>query len=200
MYNWNHTNMEIVALCFDRVFFQKCTARNWQTCSDLSLLLFVKEAAEATAAAAAEAAGARAAKPVAPRAELEGEEIKRLPEGVAWRCGGAGRRGLRAVGDRMVPAGHHHGKGGGGGWRGRPTSPSPPVCGLGGGTAKWPNVAEGETAAAFFCLFGMSDPPERKNYFLLRLCFVDEASGEYTGRDVWQKLHGGGGHPPGGGV
>ena len=28
---------------------------------------------------------------------------------------------------------------------------------VGGETAKWPNVAEGETA--FLCLFGMSDPP-----------------------------------------
>ena len=49
----------------------------------------------------------------------------------------------------------------------------------------------------------MSDPPppERQNYFLLGPCFVDEASGEYTGREVWQKLHGGGGgHPAGGGV
>ena len=31
-------------------------------------------------------------------------------------------------------------------------------------------------------------PPQRKSYFLLRLCFVDEATGEYTGRDVWHKL------------
>ena len=41
----------------------------------------------------------------------------------------------------------------------------------------------------------MSDPPppERKNYFLLGPCFADEASGEYTGREVWQKLREGGG-------
>ena len=39
----------------------------------------------------------------------------------------------------------------------------------------------------------MSDlPPQRKNYLLLGPCFVDEASGEYTGRVVWQKLHRGG--------
>ena len=36
-------------------------------------------------------------------------------------------------------------------------------------------------------------PPKKKNYFLLRVCFIDEASGEYTGREVWQKLHRGGG-------
>ena len=30
MYNWNYTNMELVASCFDGVFFQKCTASNWQ--------------------------------------------------------------------------------------------------------------------------------------------------------------------------
>ena len=39
MYNWNYTNMELVASCFDMMFFQKCTASNWQTCSDLFLLL-----------------------------------------------------------------------------------------------------------------------------------------------------------------
>ena len=29
----------------------------------------------------------------------------------------------------------------------------------GGPLATWPNVPEGETVAAFLCLFGMSDPP-----------------------------------------
>ena len=59
---------------------------------------------------------------------------------------------------------------------------------VGGEMAKWPNVPEGETVAAFLCLFGMSDPPppQRKTYFLLRPCFVDEATGEYTRREVWQ--------------
>ena len=61
---------------------------------------------------------------------------------------------------------------------------------VGGETAKWPNAAEGEAVAAFSCLFGMSDPPQRKSYFLLRVCFLWE--GEYTGREVWQKLHRGG--------
>ena len=65
---------------------------------------------------------------------------------------------------------------------------------VGGEKAKWPNAAEGETVAAFLCLFGMSDPPQRKSYFLLRVCFLWE--GEYMGREVWQKLHRGGGHPP----
>ena len=37
----------------------------------------------------------------------------------------------------------------------------------------------------------MSDLPQRKNYFLLRVCFLWE--GEYTGREVWQKLQRGGG-------
>ena len=68
---------------------------------------------------------------------------------------------------------------------------------VGGETAKWPNAAEGETVAAFLCLFGMSDPPQRKSYFLLRVCFLWE--GECTGREVWQKLHRGGGiHQVGG--
>ena len=56
---------------------------------------------------------------------------------------------------------------------------------VGGGEplATWPNVPEGETVAAFLCLFGMSDPPppQHKSYFLLRLSLVDEATGEYTG-------------------
>ena len=49
--------------------------------------LFTKEVAKAAAARTAEAPGARAAKPVAARAEPEGEEIKRLPEGAAWLWG-----------------------------------------------------------------------------------------------------------------
>ena len=38
---------------------------------------------------------------------------------------------------------------------------------VGGETAKWPNVPEGETIAAFLCLFGTSDlpPPNAKKYF-----------------------------------
>ena len=34
-----------------------------------------------------------------------------------------------------------------------------------GGTAKWRNVAEGETVAAFLCLFGMSNPPPTQKLF-----------------------------------
>ena len=70
---------------------------------------------------------------------------------------------------------------------------------VGGETAKWPNAAKGETVAAFLCLFGMSDPPQRKKFFLLRVCFIDEASGEYTGREVAEAAQGGE-HPPGWGV
>ena len=55
----------------------------------------------------------------------------------------------------------------------------------GGGTAKGPNPAAGEMVAAFLCLFGTSDPPQRKKIFLLRMYFIDEASGEYIGREVW---------------
>ena len=41
----------------------------------------------------------------------------------------------------------------------------------------------------------MSDPPRPKeNFFLLRVCFIDEASEEYTRREVCQKLHRGGVH------
>ena len=91
----------------------------------------------------------------------------------------------------MVPAGHHHRiteKEGGLERKTNLTLPS--YVWVGGETAKWPQAAEGETVAAFLCLFGMSDPPQRKSYFLLRVCFLWE--GEYTGREVWQKLHKGG--------
>ena len=36
---------------------------------------------------------------------------------------------------------------------------------VGGEMAKWPNAAEGETVAAFLCLFGMSDPPPNAKIF-----------------------------------
>ena len=98
----------------------------------------------------------------------------------------------------MVPEGHHHGERGGVERKTNLTLPS--YVWAGGERAKWPNAAEGETVAGFLCLFGMSDPPQRKNYCLLRVCFIDEASGEYTGREVWQKLHRGGGDQPGWGV
>ena len=62
----------------------------------------------------------------------------------------------------------------------------------GGVEAKWPNSAEGETVAAFLRLFWMSDPPKRKVYFSLMVCFIDEGLGEYTGMEVWQTLHRGG--------
>ena len=62
---------------------------------------------------------------------------------------------------------------------------------VGGEAAKWPNAAEGETFAAFLCLFGMSGAPKRKIFFL-RVRYIDEASGEHTGREVWQKVHRGG--------
>ena len=99
--------------------------------------------------------------------ELEGE--KRLPEGASRRWGEPGDEACRMGGDGMVPAGHHHREGGGVERKTNLTLLSY-VC-IGGETAKWPNAAEGETVAAFLCLFGMSDPPQRKSYFLLRVCF-----------------------------
>ena len=63
---------------------------------------------------------------------------------------------------------------------------------VGGETAKWPNAVEGETVAAFLCLFGMSDPPQRKSYFLLRVCFF-LGGGVYGEGSVAQAAQGGGG-------
>ena len=116
------------------------------------------------------------------------------------QLGGGGSRQTR-------PAG-----GGGGGWYGQVTITEnegglerktnltlPTYLWVGRETSKWPNVPEGETVAAFLCWFGISDPPQHKNYFLLRLCFVDEATREYGGREVWHKLGRGGGiHQVGG--
>ena len=150
--------------------------------------IFVKDDAQAADAAggAAEAAGARPAKPVAARLELEGE--KRLPEGASWRFGEPGDEACRMGGTgwyRQVTITEKEG-----GVERKTNLTLPSHVWVGGETAKWPNAAEGETVAAFLCLFGMSDPPQRKSYFLLRVCFLWE--GEYTGREVWQKLHRGG--------
>ena len=150
--------------------------------------IFVKDDAQAADAAggAAAAAGARPAKPVAARLELEGE--KRLPEGASWRFGEPGDEACRMGGTgwyRQVTITEKEG-----GVERKTNLTLPSYVWVGGETAKWPQAAEGETVAAFLCLFGMSDPPQRKSYFLLRVCFLWE--GEYTGREVWQKLHRGG--------
>ena len=157
--------------------------------------IFVKDDAQAAEAAggAAEAAAARPAKPVAARLELEGE--KRLPEGASWRWGEPGDEACRMGGTgwyRQVTITEKEG-----GVERKTNLTLPSYVWVGGETAKWPQAAEGETVAAFLCLSGMSDPPQRKSYFLLRVCFLWE--GEYTGREVWQKLHRGGGiHQVGG--
>ena len=131
--------------------------------------IFVKDDAQAAEAAggAAEAAGARPAKPVAARVELEGE--KRLPEGASWRWGEPGDEACRMGGTgwyRQVTITEKEG-----GVERKTNLTLPSYVWVGGETAKWPTAAEGETVAAFLCLFGMSDPPQRKSYFLLRVCF-----------------------------
>ena len=211
---------------------------------------FTKEVAEATAGRAVEAL---AAKPVAARAELEGEEIKNLAQGAGWQWGGLVDKACRHVGTgwyRQITITEKEG----GGCKRRPTLPSPPTSRSGEPpnppcqgprgtthriktssrpqqeltanytdippppemvsdhqsqhqplaknernrpnrhcrrTACHPNknVPLGETIAVFLCLFRMSDPFSHHNrYFLLGLCFVDEATGEYTGPEVWHKL------------
>ena len=152
--------------------------------------IFVKEDEAQPAGAvggAAEAAGARPARPVAARGELDGE--KRLPEGASGRWGEPGDEACRMGGTgwyRQVTITEKEG-----GVERKTNLTLPSYVWVGGETAKWPNAAEGETVAAFLCLFGKSDPPQTKNYFLLRVCFLWE--GGYTGREVWQKLHRGGG-------
>ena len=155
--------------------------------------IFVKDDAQAAEAAegAAEAAGARPAKPVAARVELERE--KRLPEGASWRWGEPGDEACRMGGTgwyRQVTITEKEG-----GVERKTNLTLPCYVWVGGETAKWPNAAEGETVAAFLCLFGMSDSPPKEILFPFEGVFF--FGGGYTGREVWQKLHRGGGHPPG---
>ena len=154
--------------------------------------IFVKDDAQAAEAAgrAAEAAGARPAKPVAALVELEGE--KRRPEGASWRWGEPGDEACRMGGLGWYRQVTITEKEGGVEWKTNLTLPS--YVWVGGETAKWPNAAEGETVPAFLCLFGMSDPPQRKSYFLLRVCFLWE--GDIRGGKCGRSCTGGG-HPPG---
>ena len=103
---------------------------------------------------------ARAAKPVAAREELEGE--KRLAEGAAWRWGGPGDEACRMRGTgwyRQVTIREKEER--------KTNLTLPSFVWVGGGTAKWPNAAEGETVAAFLCLLGMSDPPRKEKLFFV---------------------------------
>ena len=155
--------------------------------------IFVKDDAQAAEAAggAAEAAGARPAKPVAARLELEGK--KRLPEGASWRWGEPGDEACRMGGTgwyRQVTITEKEG-----GVERKTNLTLPSYVWVGGETAKWPQAAEGETVAAFLCLFGMSNPPQRKSYFLLRVSFL--GGGVYGEGSVAEAAQGGGGHPPG---
>ena len=74
--------------------------------------------------------------------------------------GGAGGRCLPDGGDRILPAGHIREKEGGVKRKTNLTLPS--YVWVQGETAKWPNAGEGEAVAAFVCLFGMSDPPQKE--------------------------------------
>ena len=114
--------------------------------------LFTKEVAEASAAGAEEAAGARAAKPVEARAEMEGEEIKKLAGGAAWRWGepADGTGWYRQVTIREKE---------GGGRKGSPTPPSLSYVWVGGETAKWSNVREGGNSCCVFVFVRDERPP-----------------------------------------
>ena len=88
--------------------------------------------------------------------ELEGE--KRLPEGASWRWGEPGDEACRMGGTgwyRQVAITEKEG-----GVERKTNLTLPSYVWVGGETAKWPNAAEGETVAAFLCLFGMYDPPK----------------------------------------
>ena len=102
---------------------------------------------------------------MAARAELEGEEIKRLPEGVAWWWGEQADEACWQGGTgwyRQVTITEKEG-----GLERKTNLTLPSYVWVGGETTKWPNAAKGVTVAAFLCLFWMSDPPQRKNYFFV---------------------------------
>ena len=153
--------------------------------------LFVKDPAEAppAAAGAAEAAGARAAKPVAARAELAGE--KRLAKGAAWRWGEPPDEACRMGGTGWYPKVAITEKEGGLGRKTNLTLPS--YVWVGGETAKWPNAAEGETVAAFLCLFGMSDSPPRKKFLCGGCTSLMKHRGSTMGGKCGRSCTGGGG-------
>ena len=91
-------------------------------------------------------------------------------------------------GGGMVPAGHHRREGGGGG---EEDQPHPPLLCVGwGGNGQVAECHRGGNGCGFFVFVWDERPPQRKSYFLLRVFFLWE--GEYTGREVWQKLHRGG--------
>ena len=157
--------------------------------------IFVKDEAQPAGAAGgeAEAAGARPAKPVAARVELEGE--KRLPEEASWRWGEPGDEACRMGGTgwyRQITITEKEGE-----VERKSNLTLPSYVWVGGETANWPNAAEGETVAAFLCLFGMSDPPKGKKFFE-GLFFV--GGGVHREGSVAEAAQGGGGHPPGWGV
>ena len=67
------------------------------------------------------------------------------------------------------------------------TLPSYVWVGGGNPLASWAKVPEGETLAAFLCLFCLTEPPQRKTfyfYFLLRLCSMWKDTGEHAGREA----------------
>ena len=155
--------------------------------------IFVKDDAGAAEAAggAAEAAGARPAKLVAARLELEGE--KRLPEGASWRWGEPGDEACRMGGTgwyRQVTITEKEG-----GVERKTNLTLASYVWVGGETAKWPNAAEGETVAAFLCLFGMSDPPQKEILFSFEGVFF--VGGGVYGEGSVAEAAQGGGHPPG---
>ena len=100
---------------------------------------------------------------MAVRAELEGEEVKKLAKGAAWRWGEPANEAGRQGGTgwyRQVTITEKEG-----GVERKTNLTLPSYVWVGGETAKWPNVPEGETVAVFLCLFRMSDPPPALKLF-----------------------------------
>ena len=151
--------------------------------------IFVKDDAQAAEAAggAAEAAGARPAKPVAARPELEGE--KRLPEGASWRWGEPGDEACRMGGTgwyRQVTITEKEG-----GVERKTNLALPSYVWVRGGNGQVAECRRGGNGCGFFVFVWDERPPPKEILFPFEGVFF--LGGEYTGREVWQKLHRGGG-------
>ena len=90
-------------------------------------------------------------------------------EGASWRWGEPGDEACRMGGTgwyRQVTITEKEG-----GVERKSNLTLPSYVWVGGETAKWPNASEGETFAAFLCLFGMIDPPPKEKLFFVEGLF-----------------------------
>ena len=129
-----------------------------------------------------------------------GEEVEAMREAVreaqegrlSWRWGEPGDEACRMGGTgsyRQVTITEKEG-----GLERKTNLTLPSYVWVGGETAKWPNAAEGETLAAFLCLFGLSNPPPKEILFPFEGVFF--VGGGVYGEGSVAEAAQGWGHPP----